>query len=230
MNTKRVLSMILSVLLLLSLLAGCNSSKGGAKDETPAAGFSIGYGQEDISPTGSVSLTGFGDAAERYSTHVTEKLYATAIAMQDAEGDTVVVVAYDLINCAENWSTPLRQELSKQTGLPVTNIMLHTSHTHSAPDIAKMPAYQMEVREKTITAVKAAIADISPATVSGNYTRVEEKLNCVRHYLLNDGTYMGEGVGTFKSQVIGHTRMPDNLLQTIRFTREGKKDIVMMNW
>lgn len=233
MKTKRVLSLILSMLMLLGLLAGCGSnsqSEGSGDSNSDSASFSIGYGQVDISPTGSVSLTGFGDAAERYSTHVTERLYATVIAMRDAEGDTVVVVSYDLINPKENWSTPLREELAKQTGLPMSNIMLHCSHTHSGPDIANMPAYQIEVRTKTIEAVKAAIEDIAPATVSGNYTRVEEMLNCVRHYLINDGTYMGEGVGAFKSQVIGHTEMPDNLLQAIRFTREGKKDIVMMNW
>lgn len=230
MKTKRVLSLILSMLMLLGLLAGCGESGNSESGSDSAASFSIGYGQVDISPSGSVPLTGFGDTDERSSTHVSERLYATAIAMRDAEGDTVVVVAYDLINAKENWSTPLREELAKQTGLPMSNIMLHCSHTHSGPAIATMPTYQAEVKIKTIEAVKAAIADISPATVSGNYTRVEEKLNCVRHYLMNDGTYMAEGVGAYKSNVIGHTDMPDNLLQAIRFTREGKKDIVMMNW
>jgi hypothetical protein len=42
---------------------------------------------------------------------------------------------------------------------------------------------------------------------------------------------MGEGVGAVpKNELVGHTRMPDNLLQLIKFSREGKKDILMMNW
>jgi len=228
---KKILCLVLTIFFLLGILSGCNSSSTEETAESSPSAFSVGYAQADITPSGSVSLTGFGDADERFSVRVTEPLYATCIAVSDAAGDTVIIVAYDLINCAEVWSIPVREAISKKTGVPYDNVMLHASHTHSGPDIAKMPTYQADVQNKTVDAAVAALADLSPATMSGTYTRVEEKISCVRHYLLSDGTYMGEKVGSVpKTELIGHTRQPDNLLQMVKFSREGKKDIVMMNW
>lgn len=171
---KRLLSLVFSAVVILGLLSGC----GGKEDKVgsnEAAAFSVGYGQVDITPAGNVALTGFGDADERLSTRVTEPLYATCIAVKDAAGDTVLIVAYDLINCAEAWSIPTRQAVSEATGVPYDHVMLHSSHTHSGPDIAKMPPYQNEVKAKTVEAAQAAMADLAPATMSGSYTRVEER-------------------------------------------------------
>ena len=230
MKKKKILSIVLTVFLLLGILNGCGDSNADAGGEQAAA-FSVGYAQRDITPSGSVSLTGFGDADERFSVRVTEPLYATCIAVKDAAGDTVIIVAYDLINCAEVWSIPVREAVAEATGVAYDNVMLHSSHTHSGPNIAKMPPYQAQVQALTVEAAVEAMADLTPATMSGTFTRVQEKISCVRHYLLVDGTYMGEGVGAVpKSDLIGHTRQPDNLLQMVKFQREGKKDIVMMNW
>lgn len=228
---KKGLCVFLALCSLFVILGGCSKGSPDASGNNSTAAFSVGYAQANISPSTSVSLTGFGDADERYSNHVTEPLYATCIAVRDAAGDTVIIVAYDLINCAEVWSIPVRKAIAEATGIPYDNIMLHSSHTHSGPDIAKMPTYQTTVKNETVTAAVAALADLAPATMSGGFVRVQEKISCVRHYLLTDGTYMGEGVGAVpKSDLVGHTRQPDNLLQMVKFSREGKKDIVMMNW
>jgi hypothetical protein len=168
MKLKKTLCVIISLLIFLGLLGGCGSSDGSEE----AATFSVGYAQIDITPSGSVSLTGFGDHDERFSTRVTEPLYATAIAVKDAAGDTVVIIAYDLISSYEEWATPTRNAIAEATGLPVDNIMTHCSHTHSGPDIKRMPAYQTEVLNKSVEVATAAIADMSPATMSGTYTRV----------------------------------------------------------
>ena len=97
MKLKKTLCIILSLVVFLGLLGGCASGEGGEENAT----FSVGYGQTDITPSGSVSLTGFGDSDERFSTRVTEPLYATAIAVKDSSGDIVIIIAYDLISSGE---------------------------------------------------------------------------------------------------------------------------------
>ena len=74
------------------------------------------------------------------------------------------------------------------------------------------------------------MASRKPATMETTFCR-PEGYNTVRHYLLIDGTYMGEGVGTVpRSDVYGHYGKADNLLQLVRFNREGDKPVVLMNW
>ena len=227
---KRKLLVTLCILLVVSLLVACETSKNDSTGNVSGQ-FSVGYGVADISPKESVMLGGFGDHEERYSTKVTEPLAVTCIAVSGDDGETILVMAYDLSNSYDVWTKPTREAVSEATGVPFDHIMITCSHTHSGPYIKAYPLYQEEVKNQSVTAATQAMADRTPATISGSYTRIEEKVNCNRHYLLTDGTYMGEGVGTIpKDQLIGHFTNPDNLLQVVKFIREGKKDIVMMNW
>ncbi len=230
---KKLLSLFLCILVTLSLFAACNKSDG--KDDggktSPEGQFSVGYGATDISPHESMKLGGFGDHEERYSTVVSEPLMITCIAITGEDGETVLVIASDLLNSVETWVKPLREAVAKETGVPFDHIMFHCSHNHNAPYINHYPAYQLTIQNQAVEAAKQALADRAPATMMGSYMRVEEKVSCNRHYLLADGTYMGESVGTVpKEQLIGHFDAPDNLLQVVKFVREDKKDIMMMNW
>ena len=227
---KKVLSLILCILFTASLFMACDKSQGDSNGDTSGQ-FSVGYGSADISPKESVMLSGFGDHTERYSTKVSEPLLTTCIAITDENGETVIVLANDLLNSVATWVKPIREAISKETGIPFDHIMFTSSHTHSAPHINSYPMYQEQVKQQALVAAKQAMEDRAPATMLGSYTRIEEKVNCNRHYLLADGTYMAESVGSVpKEQLVGHFTNPDNLLQVVKFDREEKKDIVMMNW
>ena len=223
---KRFLSMTLCFLMVASLFVGCGSS-----EPEKSTAFSVGYGVGNISPSEKMMLSGFGDQKERIFTAVSEQLLTTCIAITDEEGETVLILANDLLKSGDTWSDPIRKNIAQETGVPFDHIMFHTSHTHSAPHVDAYPLYQNQIGEQALLACKQALEDRAPATMDGTYTRIEEKVNCNRHYLLADGTYMGESVGSVpKDQLIGHYDLPDNLLQVVRFQREGKKDIVLMNW
>lgn len=227
---KKTLSLILCILMTVSLFAACGKSGDNSTTGSDSQ-FSVGYGSADISPKESVKLGGFGDHEERYSSKVSEPLMTTCIAITDEDGETVLVLANDLLNSVKTWVEPTRELISKETGIPFDHIMFHSSHTHSAPYINSYPMYQEQVKQQALVAAKQAMEDRAPATLHGSFMRVEERLNCNRHYLLSDGTYMGEGVGAVpKDQIIGHFTNPDNLLQVVKFERTDKKDIVMINW
>ena len=90
---KKVLSMFLCTLLILSALSGCAPS-----DETPESTgqssvshiLSVGYARVDITPKESVPLRGLGTSSERMSTDVIDPLYATCIAFSDETGNTIL--------------------------------------------------------------------------------------------------------------------------------------------
>ncbi len=230
---KRYISLLLSMLLVLSLFAGCGG--GGEQEEqgdSLAGTFSVGYGKAVISPETSVYLCGYGDAREdRMSTGTAEDLYSIATAITDAQGNTIIIIAADLLLASSGFADPIRMEVSEKAGVPLDNVMFHCTHNHSGPDANGDMVYRQLLTERTVQAALDAMADRKPATMETTFTR-PEGINFVRHYLKTDGNYQGEGVGAVpKENLVGHYGKADNLMQLIRFVREGDaKDIVMINW
>ncbi len=229
---KRIVSIVLSMLLLVSLFAACGGSGEGSGEQAGSIEgvFSVGYGAADISPESSVYLRGYGEpTSERMSTGVAERLYTTVVAITDATGNTALLISLDLLNSDRGVMEPLRKELAEKYSIPFDNIMVCCSHNHSGPDMGDM-VYRTLLLDRIREAAAQAMETRKPATMETAFTR-PEGFNFVRHYLLIDGTFMGEAVGTVpKDQVYGHYGKADNLLQMVRFNREGDKPVVLMNW
>ena len=216
-------------LITFGMLTGCGSTAG---EESGAANtFSVGYSKIVISPEKSVYLKGHNDPIEeRMSTGVGDDLYANCIAMTDEDGQTIIFIATDLLYVTEKFSTPIRKEISELTGVPLDYIFLHCSHSHSGPDTSDGTYYQL-LKTRCIQVAQEAMADRKPAQMYTTFTRPEKGITFVRHYLLSDGSYRAEKVGSVKKvDIIGHATQADDLLQLIKFTREGGKDVVLMNW
>lgn len=230
---KKIIVMLLCVTMVLSMFAGCGGEK---EADNKITAFSVGYAKADINPTDSVPLRGYGDALERFSTGVLEPLYATCVAFADTEGQIVLLISTDLTNSFTNMTKDARNRISEATGVPVSNILFTASHSHSSPDIAQTSVssiitYTEFAIKQFVQGAQDAIADLAPATMETGFDRVDG-INTVRHYLLSDGTYQGKSVGTLaKDTLIGHATKVDNLLQVVKFTREGdKKPVVLVNW
>ena len=227
---KRLFVLVLSLLMLLSLFAGCGGSGSEQGGKDTAGTFSVGYGAADISPEKPVYLRGYGEPKnERMSTGVAERLYATCVSIQDASGNQALLISLDLLGSDRAAIQPLREQIAEKYGIPFDNIMVCCSHNHSGPDMSDT-VYRALMTERTLEAVEQAMTSFKPATMEIAFSR-PEGFNFNRHYLLSDGTYMGEAVGTIpKDQVYGHFAKADNLLQLVRFNREGDKPVVLMNW
>ena len=231
---KKIITLLLCAVLLLGLFAGCSGSGEGESGGDKIATFSVGYAKAGITPRDSVPLRGYGDAMQRFSTGNLEPLYATCVAFADAEGTKMLFITHDLTNSADNIFVDLRKQISEETGIPVSHILVSASHSHSSPDYSQavptIATYIADVKSSILQGAKDALADLSPATMRTGYERVD-KANTTRHYLLADGSYQGKSVGTVpKDQLIGHHSKVDNLLQVVEFAREDKKDVVLVNW
>ena len=233
---KRILSLALSALLLLTLLSGCgNGGEAATTGPQTIDAFSVGYGCVVANPQESVPLGGYNDSLERWSISVQHNFSVICVAFTDEDNNTVLMITLDLLLAFNNFAKPLRTAVSEATGIPYDNVMLHTDHNHSGPDMllqdqGPIATFTKQVQEAAVQAATDALADRKPAQMYATYCR-PEKHNTVRHYLLADGNFQAEGVGAVpKSELIGHATYPDNLLQLVKFTREGGKDVVMINW
>lgn len=223
---KKLSTLLLCFIILTSLLAGCS------KKEQP---FSVGFAQGDITPEDSVPLSGMGDDDTRFSKSILDPLYATCVAFTDAEGTTVIMFCLDLLNTNEAVCNNISNLITEETGVPFSNIMFTASHTHSGPTQRKTQYPSVVDSNTKITNIclqlaKDALADRKPAQMYTTYAR-PEGLNFVRHYVLADGSYLGKRLGYVKKdQFVGHTHKADNLMQLVKFTREGGKDVILTNW
>lgn len=223
---KRVFSILLVVLLVLSLCA-C-----GGKET--AKGLQVGFAREKVTPTGSVWLSGGGDP-NRYSTSVLDDLFVTCVALYDGK-NTYLIYTTDTQNAYPNYTTKSTAMIHEATGVPEENIIVHATHTHSAPgyvypDRPGMADALQIYQEGMVNAAKNAVADMAPATITAGSTDADG-LAFVRHYKLSNDTYAGSNFGDFNSgTIVEHAVEADTTIQIVRFVREGdKKDVLLMNF
>ena len=244
----RLFAFLLTLALFANLFAACSGdaqdattadpveSTGAVSDATEKSVYSIGFGKVDVTPTESVPLGGYmgKDSPEfRWSTATEWPFHAICVAITDDQGNSVLLIALDFLNSA--MANALRDAISALHGIPFENIMVHATHNHSGPATSYsngvITNYITQVTNGVLVAVDSALDNRKPITgMQTTYAR-PEGVNSERHYLLADGSYQSYGVGSVpKDQLIGHYGVADNLLQLVRFTRDGGKDIVLVNW
>ena len=243
---KKLVSVFLVLATVLSLCA-CGASRGEGSAptttaETAAAAstaatpekpgvFRVGFGKRNITPEESVPMGGYGRSEARMSQGVLCYLWAICLAVTDEDDNTILLMSVDLCNPIE--AAQAAPAVSQATGVPVENIVISATHTHSSPDYTiDMPSVQRSL-EKThkglVDAAVEAMADRKPAQMYGA-TVETESLNFVRLYLCNNGTYCGDNFGDSSSGYKAHATDADPVMQLVKFTREGGKDVILTNF
>lgn len=192
----------------------------------------VGFGREKITPTMEVYISGGGNP-KRISTGILDDLYITCVAITDNSDKTVLIFTEDMQQVSSPFIDPGVEGVVAATGVPQEKIIIAATHTHSAPGqhLGRhgIKDFQQIYTKGMVQAAVAAMADRVPATVSVGNTHAKG-LVFVRHYLLENGTYAGSAYGDFKSSPIkSQAYDAKDLVQLIRFTREGKKDVLFMN-
>ena len=230
---KKLLSLILALVLTVSLCAcGTSGEKTEGTDEGAGAAadiLQVGYGKADITPLDPVPMGGYGRSTDRISKGLLNYLYVTCIAITDADGNTILLYGMDTTSPGEAYMN-CAADVSNATGVPLQNIVMSASHTHSAPDYSAGVGDAVQTLKRgLLNAAEDALADRKPAEMF--IASVEtEGMNFVRHYLMNDGTYAGSNFGSTASGYKAHSSEADPILQLVKFTREGDKDIILTNF
>ena len=196
--------------------------------------ISIGFCRVDLTPNESVALCGYGDDAQRMSVGVLDPVTATCIAITDDAGQSVLLYSLDLLAGYEPLTVAVREAVSKATGIPPCRIMLAGTHTHAGPSIGTMHLDSTKrFFERSISllaqAAQNALADRAAATICIGRSQTEN-MSFVRHYRMENGTYGGDNFGTWDSPIVAHASPADEQIQLVRFIREGKQDVLLVNW
>ncbi|HLV01645.1 MAG TPA: neutral/alkaline non-lysosomal ceramidase N-terminal domain-containing protein [Acidobacteriota bacterium] len=106
--------------------------------------WKAGTARVDITPTESIWLAGYG-ARDRPSSGVLQNIFAKALALQDQDGLTFVLVTADILGFTAEMSETIAERVQTLHGLSRERLILNASHTHSAPVTGNLlwPAYSL---------------------------------------------------------------------------------------
>ncbi|GMV92986.1 MAG: hypothetical protein AMXMBFR82_27640 [Candidatus Hydrogenedentota bacterium] len=93
--------------------------------------LTVGVAEIDITPPVGNRMSGYFH--ERLSTAVHDPLHARAIAFQQGEERGAIVVC-ELVGVPVDATQPARRRAADQTGIPVENILVSATHTHTGAD------------------------------------------------------------------------------------------------
>lgn len=220
---KKLLSLILIAVMVLSLVA-CGGGSGEGSGETPKGEYSalkVGFHRVNITPDWPVGLGGYDSGNSRISSGLVSYLYLTCIAFTEGE-ETVLMFTLD--NCAVSQSrqNELRKLVADATGIPENKQFYGATHTHSAPSygssITGGGQALTQLHEAAIEAAKKALEDQAPAKpyhTAFNAGDMAFNRNYVKDEVTGTKSYLAEA---------------DSTMVLLKFDREEKKDILMVNF
>ena len=197
-------------------------------------GFSVGFGREIVNPLPGTGMAGWGNETKRLSEEVVDDLMVTCTAVCDSE---TVLLIYSQDNGFSdiNIFKKVTAHLEETFGIPGENVIINATHTHCAPGMFNPGAPGMEDYLSRYYAAVYAIAegalrDLAPAKILIGRTYTKD-LSFVRRYISrHDGSFIGNWPKLQYDFDARHETRPDEMLQVMRFEREGKKDVVLCNW
>ncbi len=194
----------------------------------PEAPFYAGYAKVNISPD-TFPIAIFGDTP---ATNVYDDLFATVVAVSDGE-NKALFITLDLQNSS---GLVLTRALStaERYGVPKENVLVNATHNHSGVHSSSYNTYAgsrwlYKYCDAIEDGIETALEDLTPAKAEIGKTETPP-YNHVRRYYMKDGTTYGIQMPANNAGYDRHESEADRELLAIRFCREGKKDIVMVNW
>jgi len=190
----------------------------------------LGFSRSEISPKGEVYMN-----SSKIGTYLFEPLYASCIAWND--GDlTVLQYTLDLRSLYGVAYPAIHAAAAEATGLPEKQIVISVTHNHSAPDanLLHHPHMRKWFDEICLPAVaqagKDAIADLSPIASAEGGTAFAPYVSSVRRYFRENGMFASITSKKNPSPPARHETDADKELRAVRIRREGKKDLILVNF
>ncbi|MBR3837223.1 MAG: neutral/alkaline non-lysosomal ceramidase N-terminal domain-containing protein [Clostridia bacterium] len=200
--------------------------------------FKAGFARLDMTPPLGSPMAGYFQYREAEG--VLDPLELNAVAVSDGE-NTVLIVTADILMTNEVFSTAVRGVIAERTGVPEGNIFLQGLHQHTSVYLgatAKVKGqnnsfydatYQDVLVRKYADICLMAMDDMAEARISIAAKETAEPISFIRRYRMADGN-IKTNPGHMKPDVIAPIGEADNTVRLVKFEREGKKDIALVNF
>ena len=192
-----------------------------------------GFGRLDITPPLGTPLAGYFHA--RFVKSVWDPIELNALAIRD-EGKTLLIVAFDAMSSGVKELLAIRKRISERTDVPVDHILIqplhqHTSITLNAGDKNTVTdtAYVDLLTRKFCDVCQMAINDLADAKLGVAAQQTSEPISFIRRFRMKDGS-IGDSCFREMEEYESFLGEADNNVRLLRFVREGKRDIALVNF
>jgi hypothetical protein len=156
------------------------SAMGNAVAQNEKTSWKAGVARAVITPQFPMWMAGFA-VRDHESEGTLHDLWVKALALEDARGNRAVLVTTDLLGFPKGLSDRIRDRVVKKYDLSKAQIMLNSSHTHSAPVLEdalldiyplddaqkkKVHQYTVAVEDKVVEVIGSALRAMKPSTIS----------------------------------------------------------------
>ena len=200
--------------------------------------FKAGFDRTVITPPHGTQMVGY--FFERLSDGVLDDLELNTLAASDGK-NTVVNICADLCGVPQARMDVYRRAVAKAVGVPYEAVYICCTHTHTGPDVAGMlehetasenppcaSAWEESLCGYIVSSAQRAVSDMVPARIYIGSGKVE-RVSFIRRYRMKDG-YVRTNPGVNNPDIVETIGEPDETEQLVRICREGKKEIVLVNF
>ncbi len=193
--------------------------------------FKAGFARVDITPPLGTELTGY--FKKRISDGVLDPIELNAVAINDGEKTALIITSdfmYTLLKAMDRF----RALISEATGVDIDNIIIQSVHQHTSTTAGiggpTDLQYQSVLERKYCDVARMAIDDLADATVSIASKETAEPISFIRRFKMKDGSTKTNPSRKRLEDIDGPIGEADNTVRLVRFTREGAKDIALVNF
>lgn len=201
------------------------------------APLQVGLAEIDITPPVGYRMDGY--FYERLNTGQRDPLKAKAVVLQQGATRSALVVC-DLLGMPVSMSSEARRLAAERTGIPVANIAITATHTHTGPLFAGERArlfseqaaakfgtdplaavkYPEALRDRLVDVIVSANSRLAPAAMEF-VAAEEDRVSFNRRYHLKDGT-VRFNPGVLNPDIVRAAGPIDPALPFLLFTRDKK--------
>ena len=196
----------------------------------------VGYAECKVNPPLGYPIHGY--YMERFGTGFIDDLMASAIAVFDGER-TALIISVDNGGFKQTVIRRFIESICKATGVGEDGIFISATHSHTAPSTF-YPEF-FDVSENDINAyidflcvnlaeiASLAIKDLCPSKIGYGVGYAPDRISYIRRYRMKDGTTC-TCPPINDPNIDGPIGELDRRVNVVRFKREGKEDVVILNY
>ncbi|MEO1994989.1 MAG: neutral/alkaline non-lysosomal ceramidase N-terminal domain-containing protein, partial [Planctomycetaceae bacterium] len=164
--------------LCLLLISLTDAARG--QDDLPsaAANWKAAVASAKITPQRPLRMAGYASRKEP-AEGTAQDLFAKAIALEDRQGNRVVLLTLDLIGVLTELRTTVAEQLRLKHELPPHALLMNASHTHCGPAYGRDDAkdYFNQLAQTLVRIAGDALQRLQPATLSYSVARASVAMN-----------------------------------------------------